>query len=354
MSEQKIIELKEVISNKKEDMNIQELITKSHIINNCSNDYNIQTANSSNIRFNEYAGITYIPDELESIVSSGISKHALSQLCAKIGVPAQYITKCVNNGRIDLAINNVNSWLSDYDKSLFIREHQNVIRGVLSDKYAVCDSHEILDTIEDVVDLSKYKIKGSLLNEERLHVRFVDRKPLDIEDGDKDNPGMQDLYTGFTIDSSDVGRSVLTCKFFIFKQVCTNGMIVSKFGGTLFSQKHIGITAPEFKEGLIAGVEKVAVLRDEAYSYIKENKELQSRYSSSIILSQDELDEMVKNIRLQTLLSEESARKVIDLMQYRYDSTNWGFYNAITEVAQDYTLDKRLDLETLAGNTLFA
>ena len=59
-------------------------------------------------------------------------------------------------------------------------------------------------------------------------------------------------------------------------------------------------------------------------------------------------------IRQQTNLSNESAGKVIDLMQNRYGDNRWGYINAITEVAQDFTLERRLELERIAGNLLAA
>ena len=53
-------------------------------------------------------------------------------------------------------------------------------------------------------------------------------------------------------------------------------------------------------------------------------------------------------------LSEENANKVIYLMKDRYDMSRWGLINGITEVAQDFTLERRLELERMAGNLLVA
>lgn len=208
---------------------------------NCS-DYNVVNASPENLRFNDNAGITYI-DEFGNIHESPISHYALGQLGTKIGVPARYLEKCVASGRIDLAQDNVNSWLDGYNKDLFIREYMGSIRGVLSSKYSVCDTDEILRVVDDTVDLHSYKIKGSFLNPERLHVRLVSKEMLPI-DG-------EDLFAGLFIDSSDVGRNMLTVQFGIYKQVCTNGLVVSRAGGILFQQKHIGITIEEFHEGLM-------------------------------------------------------------------------------------------------------
>ena len=121
-------------------------------------DYTVRKASTHNVRFNDKAGITFIGEDQE-IRDFPISRYALGQLGSKIGVPARYLEKCISSGRIDLAQDNVNSWLEDFNKDLFIREHNGVIRGVLSSKYSVCDSHEILKVVDDAVhvDLQPFK-----------------------------------------------------------------------------------------------------------------------------------------------------------------------------------------------------
>ena len=69
---------------------------------------------------------------------------------------------------------------------------------------------------------------------------------------------------------------------------------------------------------------------------------------------EDDIQAFIDQIRQQTNLSNESAGKVIDLMQNRYGDTRWGLINGITEVAQDFTLERRLELERIAGNLLAA
>lgn len=320
------------------------LIKKSQEIDSLCEDYTVNRANSGNMRFNESAGITFIPNGKDSTVQRlPLSRFALGQLCTKVGVPTRYIDKCIDSGRIDLAKDNVNSWLEDYNKDLFIREYNGTVRGVLSSKYSVCDSHEILKVLEDAVDLSKYKIKGSFLNEERLHLRLVSTEMLPI-DG-------EDLFAGLFINSSDVGRSILTVQFGIYKQVCTNGLVIAKAGGTLFEQKHIGITAEEFHDGLVKSLQNVDLLTDHAVEWVQRAKNRYNHWSVETEHPED-IEEFVAYIRQQTNLSNDSAHKVISLMQTKYEDTRWGLINGITEVAQDFTLERRIELERIAGNML--
>lgn len=66
------------------------------------------------------------------------------------------------------------------------------------------------------------------------------------------------------------------------------------------------------------------------------------------------LQRLIDNVRLQTRLNEEGAKKVVSLMSEKYSNNLWGLVNGITEVAQDYTLERRLELEQIAGNLLAA
>ena len=335
-------EIKEVIDTRPKTLD--KLIEKAHEIESRSNDYMVRHASSHNIRFNERAGITFISED-QCIRDFPISRYALGQLSSKIGVPVRYLDKCIQSGRIDLAQDNVNSWLEDYNKDLFIREFSGGIRGVLSNKYSVCDSHEILEAIDDAVDLSKYKVKGSFLNEERLHVRLIGKEMLPI-DG-------EDLFAGLFLDSSDVGRNILTVKFGIYKQVCTNGLVIARAGGTLFEQKHIGITAEEFHDGLFKSLQNVDLLTDHAVEWVQRAKNRYNHWSVETEHPED-IEEFVAYIRQQTNLSDDSAHKVISLMQTKYEDTRWGLINGITEVAQDFTLERRLELERIAGSMLVA
>ena len=346
----KVKENLEVKEDKKEVLSkkplFNKLIEKAERINSECEDFVVRKANSDNVRFSTEYGIKLGYSSEDDVTKvSNISRYALGQLGTKIGVPVRYLEKCIRTGRLDLAEKNVNSWLKDYNKDLFIREYNGRIRGVLSSKYSVCDSHEILNVVNDVVDLNQFKLKGSYLSEERLHVRLVSREMLPIKG--------EDLFAGIFIDSSDVGRSILTVNFGIYKQVCTNGLMITKAGGTLFKQKHIGISSEEFHESLVASLKNVDILTEHAVEWVKKSM---NRYNHWSVDSEhpEDIQEFINYIRQQTNLSNDGASKVINLMQTKYEDNRWGLVNGITEVAQDYTLERRLELEKVAGDLLAA
>ena len=335
-------EPKEVLS--LEPIKLNSLIIRSREIQSKCSDYMVRGANDTNTRFMEDFSLNYL-DENGVKRNPMMTQYSLGQLCTKLGIPTQYILKCYNTGRVDLAQENVNDWLSDYNSNLFIREYDGRVRGVLSDRFAVCDTPDILTAVDDALNLDKFNIKGSFMNEERLHLRLVEKTMLPI-DG-------EDLFCGMSIDSSDVGRSKLLVSFFIWKQVCTNGLCISQGSGQLFSQKHIGITAEDFRLGLDEALEKYVIMCDTVTEHIKKCQNQKTLVSKR--MSSETLENMIAQIKTSTRLSDEGANKVIDLMTNgTYSTSKWGMINAITQVAQDYTLERRIELERIAGSLLIA
>ena len=264
-----------------------------------------------------------------------MSDFARGEFCGKLSIPSRYITRCIESHNPALAAENMNYWLSGDTRTLLIRNYDNACRGVLSGSYSTYDAPEILTTLAEVFDPEKFALKGSFINEERLHLRMIDQRMLDIEN--------EDLYAGITLDSSDVGRSGLNVRFFIWKQVCTNGLVIAKSAGQLFRQKHIGIDHDDFVTELTEGFKTFYTLKDKVAESIR---------NTNKIPVNDDYDALLKEVRDQTKLSEQAAEKVIELMQIKYAPTKWGLINGITEVAQEFTLETRLQLEEIAGNML--
>lgn len=264
-----------------------------------------------------------------------MSDLAAGHLCGKLKVPSRYFNRLVDEGFNDLAAENINCWLEDNPKELFLREYEGRIRGVLSGSYSVYDAPEILNTVAEVFEPSNFKLKGSFINEERLHLRLIENEMMNVEG--------EDLFAGISLDSSDVGRSGLQVRFFVWKQVCTNGMVIAQSAANLFRQKHIGITHDDFAAGLTEGLETFYSLKDKIADQIT---------ATSKIPVKEDIEELLEDIKKATNLPDESATEVIEFMVQKYDRTQWGLINGITEVAQKYPLERRIELETIAGNML--
>ena len=321
-----------------------------HVLNEASDiqslceDYDVEGVNTRNFYYNAYSnGIQFTtPDGAKEVLS--LTPFALQQLCSKMGVPSRYVEKCIENGMPDLAAENLNAWIDGYGKNLFVRSYDNTARGILSDRYTTLDAPDVLQVLGDKFD-NQYKVRGVYLSPERLHLRLVQREMMNIKG--------EDLFAGVVIDSSDVGRSPLSVRFFIYKQVCTNGMCISEDFGTLFSQKHIGITQKEFSEGLSENLSRIPDMMTEIMSLIKQaNSDADPLGWDRSLFEASHKELAHSRIKALTKLSDEGVEKVIETMYNNYTDNRWGFINSLTEVAQDYSLERRLELEQVASRFL--
>lgn len=306
-------------------------------------DFMVSDVTNKNCYYNsDFNGLQYTDDAGVRHVNS-LTRHSLSQLCSKLGVPVRYVQSCIDKGYPDLAAENINAWLDEYRKSLFIRTYGDRVRGVLSDRYTTLDSPEVLEVCEDAFGRD-YKVKGMYVSEERLHLRIVQKNMLNIRG--------EDLFAGVTVDSSDVGRSILCVRFFIYKQVCTNGLCISEGLGNIFAQRHVGIYKDEFRDGLVSSLKSVPSIIPKVMDAIQ----CANSYDRELIdyrrFDADRQGRFVNRIRALTRLPEEAVAKILETMYDKYSVSRWGFVNSLTEVAQDYTLDRRLELENAAGKIL--
>ena len=173
-------------------------------------------------------------------------------------------------------------------------------------------------------------LAGFFVNPSRFHARFV---------GDKMKVVGEDLFAGIQIDSSDVGRSKLDIKFFVYKQVCTNGLILPEKAGNIFMQKHIGISS-----------EKMAVSLRESFDDFGS----QVRGASSLIDKAREIDlsdnvNLFNHIKNGAKVGDDTVDRIFEVASLNYGMSVWGIVNAITEVSQSYTLEHRLLMERYAG-----
>ncbi len=302
----------------------------------------------------------YRNDKKEPVKEKIFSDYAFSQFCTKMGVPAQYILKCMKTGYDELAEQNLNTWVDDYKGSLLLREYEDKVRGVLSARYSPFDTPQILDVLNKTTRGMNLKVKAYFMNEERFHARLIQSEPMKVAG--------EDLFGGIVIDSSDVGRSALSVNFFIYKQVCTNGLCVSRGSGNLFHQKHLNICTDDFKEELSASIKLIPDLVKEYEDIICETRRSNSivtvgRTDLSEIIMQNldnaeernkKVQELIDRLKAKTKLQDEGVEKVLRVANEKYGFNNWGIINAITEVAQDYTLEKRIELEKTAANMLRA
>lgn len=337
---------------------LQVIIKEAREIGSHCYDY-MCSSDKSSVRFgidvfNEmyFSHTTVLPPSMYKV-----SKHALSQLCVKLGIPVQYIKKLCKSPSLDLVqlpSYILNTHIRAYKgRDLMFRFYKDTLRGVLSSKYSVLDTVEILNAMEKIYlsgscpQIFEMKIKGYYLDYERLHIRMIYPVPLSIP-----SVSDKDLYLGLQIDSSDVGKSSLFIRAFIFKQVCTNGMVVSVLGKNLFQQRHVGIDKENFEKGLYNALSSLPTVQDVVVGMIESSSQHGESYD--MFDGESEVSKsFMKDSGIPAKDLESLKSFVLSYAEDEDNITSWNLINGLTEYAQSLgSLDRRLEVEKYAGEYL--
>jgi len=324
------------------DYELEDIYKQSMEIQNLCEDFKVDWEKTFiQSGYESAQGMTFLNDHNRqgSIKPVFMTKHSLGQLCQKIGMNQTYYSTCCDKKAYDLLDDNMNYWIEAYNKPLNVRLFKdNIVRGVLSEKFTDFDAPNILRVLLENNFKDEYSLVGSFLSPERLHLRFARHKGLIKKD---------DLFGGFTVDSSDVGRNVLAVNLFIYKKVCSNGLCLPQIGGNIYNQRHIGITLKSFKNDFETSLDRIDILCEKAAEVIKYAKE--QDITELLNLQEEGFENFINKISgLSSLTVSEVNDKVIPLID-RYGNTSWGLVNAVTDFAKNLTLERRLEVEKRAG-----
>lgn len=269
-----------------------------------------------------------------------ITSYAFQQLCTRMGISSQYLIKCQEAGKKQLVLDNFKSWSEDYKGTLQIMSDgaENITRAVMTDGYERYDYRKVLTNVRSTINLDRWTLVQSHLSEDMMVLRFVDASSPYYTDENSQN------YVMITLRTSDVGRAGLRITLSSYRRVCSNGMIVSNGrNGALYSQPHAG---KEMRDSKIVAFNR-AFLKAENYG---------SAFAKGIencrkeILNPKEFELWIEKAKRDMRLSKEKTEKLGDIVRSNYNNSIWGLTNGVTELAQDFTLDTRLDMEQWAGN----
>lgn len=274
----------------------------------------------------------------KAIQLTNYSDFGLKTLGVTVGFPAPFIQKVAETNpelaekimvdRID------NYFLRDEKPAFYGREFLGKIQGVVSNKYAYFDDDEVIKVLGNS-PIKDLQFQHTLITPERLHLRAIDKEPFKI-DGDDSN-----LFFVFFIDNSMVGQSSFKVRLGIFRQACSNGLIINQGEFTMCRQVHRGTKdiSEEFNTSL---------------SFLVEKKDtIKAMISNSTITSAkiEEMQEEYKRDYLakKLLLSKKETEKVLQLYVSYGGKTKWAMTNAITEFARDIKdINRRTVLESKA------
>ncbi len=272
---------------------------------------------------------------------------ATSQMCNRLGIPTAYFKRCP-------------TWLRDAQANHFLhkepekgqsarvsgrsssppgerwllRAKGDVLRGVLSDRYAKLNNADALCTLKPLVE-NRFEVQWLALTDESFHLRLTDpRLSRDILPGDR-------VMAGIHVANSEVGKRSVTVDALVYRLVCQNGLIRLVKGKSLLHQRHVGLTPAHLQASLGRAIEDALIQSAgfmERMSWATREKLGEVEKTLDALPFSQTLRDTVKA----SLLSEPKGQQ----------ETLYGLVNALTFTAQGLEPDERYALETIAGTLL--
>ena len=166
-----------------------------------------------------------------------LTDHSLNQLCGKLEIGTQYLRKCLPVSQ-ELVAHNLNFWINNSKKKeLMLRTYDtapiNEARAICSNRYKRIDNDVVANhSLNKLMDLG-LDIKYSHYDRDTLNITAVNQKlEGEVYKGDV-------VQSGITITNSEIGSGSLIIQPFIYRLVCTNGMVAPRYLNRFYS-RHVG------------------------------------------------------------------------------------------------------------------
>lgn len=334
---------------------ISQLLKSAHSIKNDSLDYELKGCKQHDLHLeSSYSANFRFGNGREQFL---LMPFAASQLCSKIGMPWSFYRKLVSSKDVvlqRLALETFNQLATHHQEGIVLRTYKDIIRGVVSSKYCAFDTDAILDVFVEAFKDSKILstdetvMRGDYIGLDLFSMRFTHREPI------KGVPD-KDLFYGMQLTSSDVGRSSIRLRFYVYKQVCSNGLCVNLFNQELLTQRHIHVKKDYVYAAMLESFKAFPEMMIKVNEYISAAGEHSLR-KNPLLLSETPTKKQYMELRNQMQkylkISEGGMNELAMIVASDYEPTVWGYINAITKYAQRFDVERRMELESLAGNLL--
>ena len=157
------------------------------------------------------------------------------QIGSALSIPAKYYDLMLQE-KPDLLAKNVNAWFMDMDVNYMVRSFQypeeSVGRALLSSQYRRIDNLMIAETtLPMFAGTDQFEVVSCEVTERRLYFKIVNKRlQADVIPGDT-------VQAGVIVSNSEVGMGAVSIQPFVYRLVCSNGMVVSEMGNR---KTHVG------------------------------------------------------------------------------------------------------------------
>lgn len=153
-----------------------------------------------------------------------------SQLSGYTKIPKAYYDRLSQENPHLLADCVNHSFNKSAGESRLIRTVNGNVRALLSSRYRILDSWDMLEAVYPLFEKNNLEIVSSEITEQRMFIKVLSPKLVgEVKKGDA-------VQYGLTISTSDVGSGSVKVEPLIYRLVCMNGMI----SNTAFRKYHVG------------------------------------------------------------------------------------------------------------------
>lgn len=284
-----------------------------------------------------------------------ISPIAHRQIASALGIPQAYYDRMKAEANPELLANNVQHWFRSQDNKRMIRTLEGNARAFLSNRYRPLDNDELLEAVLPALSTSDFTIDELALTEARLYMKVLaPRLMADILPGDT-------VQAGVIISNSEVGMGALKIEPFMYRLVCSNGMIhavaMNKFHvgrANSADDKLFEIMRDETKTltdaALWNTVRDVTAYAMSAEVFNSAVEKLQNAAKVKVVGNPAEVIEMAGREIVKSGFVNGEKNSILEHLSAGGDLSAWGYANAVTRMAQDVTsYDRRVELERLGA-----
>lgn len=271
---------------------------------------------------------------------------AMGQFASKLGIPARYYRMIPP----ELQAKNANYFLKrlSEDRNWMLRtKHADygsgLIRGVLTEKYSPFDNHEIMDVVSNLMEkLNRdYEVQMWHHDDGSMHLR-VTLDELTTSVG-KTLDGKDDIHkVGFHLSNSEVGKSMVRIQPMIYRQVCTNGLMMWEKDGNGLEQRHVGLRSNEIYNRVAEAM----------VNSVKAGHEMVDRLIKAKEIKVENPFDMIDKIAKDKKYTQKFTETV--KTEFKKESQKSLFYvaQAFTAASRSLHADERVDIEKDAAKLL--
>lgn len=271
------------------------------------------------------------------------------QLGEKLNIPLKYYQRMNETGHHTLLASNINEWLQTKERRM-VRTLRGEIRAFLSDKFQPIDNYMVAREAYnkfEAVGLTEENIDSSYLTPTHMYIRAtVPWMRHEIAKGDV-------LKQGIIISNSEVGAGAFRCEPFLWRQVCSNGLIAP----SALTRVHLGArrdVGELFSDETHALEHNLIVSKiHDLIAKTFDNENFESWVANLKSANENEIaspTEAIDNFAKLYGIKDNTKATILDNFVKEGNPSQWGFINSITATARDFEdAGAQVELERVAG-----